>query len=86
MCEADGVISASVEVDHITPVWLNGTDARLNLQGLCISHHLAKTNEENKRRFGSGPTLVAVQEVGTSDVESSSAPNTMLMTTRRNQH
>ncbi len=85
MCEHDGVVSASVEVDHIKPLWEHGTDARSNLQGLCITHHRAKTEEENKRRFACDPTVVAVQQAGTSEVQSA-AHATRALTTRRNQH
>ncbi len=36
----------TVEVDHIIPKALGGTDERSNLQGLCRSHHSAKTMRE----------------------------------------
>jgi 5-methylcytosine-specific restriction protein A len=37
------------EVDHILPKSQGGTDDRANLQGLCRTHHSAKTMRESVR-------------------------------------
>lgn len=44
----------SVDVDHITPLRLGGTNARENLQALCHPCHSRKTARENN--FGGAPS------------------------------
>lgn len=47
-CEAAGRVEPTTQVDHIVPhrgVWALFVD-RENLQGLCDSHHSAKTAKE----------------------------------------
>ena len=45
-CSTKRIVRASREVDHIIPLHKGGTDARENLQGLCIECHKEKTLEE----------------------------------------
>ena len=45
-CQAQDRVTAAAEVDHITPLHLGGTDARANLQALCVGCHEAKTRAE----------------------------------------
>ena len=42
-CELEGKLNAWDELDHIVPLYKGGTDDRSNLQGLCRTHHKAKT-------------------------------------------
>jgi 5-methylcytosine-specific restriction enzyme A len=48
-CQAAGRVSASVEVDHITPLSQGGTDDRANLAGICVSCHREKSAREAKQ-------------------------------------
>lgn len=41
---------AAVDVDHITPLWMGGTNRDDNLEGLCPAHHKAKTSLEARIR------------------------------------
>jgi 5-methylcytosine-specific restriction enzyme A len=50
MCEAEGRIGPSEELDHIVPLSQGGTDERSNLQGLCVAHHAEKSAGERMRR------------------------------------
>lgn len=45
-------VSASVEVDHIVPLHLGGSDDDSNKQGLCIPCHQAKSADEARGRAG----------------------------------
>jgi 5-methylcytosine-specific restriction protein A len=45
-CQAAGVTTASVEVDHIIPRSRGGSSKRSNLQGICIPCHRDKTARE----------------------------------------
>lgn len=59
-CLAQNVTRASVEVDHIVPLHLGGSDRRSNKQGLCAPCHRAKTAAEARDRGGArrmGPDL-----------------------------
>jgi len=38
-----------LEIDHIIPLELGGSDDEDNLQALCYAHHKAKTKEDIKR-------------------------------------
>jgi 5-methylcytosine-specific restriction enzyme A len=49
-CERKGLVRAWEELDHITPISQGGTDARENLQGLCIDCHRIKSAEEAVQR------------------------------------
>ncbi|MDP3909706.1 MAG: HNH endonuclease signature motif containing protein [Gemmatimonadales bacterium] len=40
-------VTRTTDVDHIVPKAQGGTDERSNLQGLCHSHHSAKTVRED---------------------------------------
>lgn len=40
----------AVEVDHIIPVWMGGADEDDNCEGLCVTHHKAKTRADAKAR------------------------------------
>ena len=44
--------SANLELDHITPHYLGGTEAPGNLQWLCPTHHKQKTAGEAYRARG----------------------------------
>lgn len=45
-CEAKGVITVAVEVDHIQPLSLGGTDTDDNTRNLCKPCHLKRTAEQ----------------------------------------
>jgi 5-methylcytosine-specific restriction endonuclease McrA len=40
----------SAELDHIMPLSQGGTDARQNLRGLCVEHHVKKSATERWMR------------------------------------
>jgi 5-methylcytosine-specific restriction protein A len=42
-CEAKGLVSLAVELDHIVPLHRGGSDSEANRQGLCAECHAAKT-------------------------------------------
>lgn len=46
-CRACGLITKSLEVDHIINIAEGGTDDDSNLQALCIPCHKAKTARES---------------------------------------
>ena len=48
-CLAEGRVSATSEVDHISPLAEGGTNDRINLQGLCADHHKVKSEAERLR-------------------------------------
>lgn len=45
-CTRAGRVRPAVEVDHIVPKHLGGTNAEANLQGLCSACHKIKTQKE----------------------------------------
>ena len=49
-CLAQGRVTPAVDVDHVVPVRLGGTDVMSNLQPLCKVCHLRKTRAETKLR------------------------------------
>lgn len=42
-CKAEGVVTPTHHIDHVTPLALGGLDVDENTQGLCEPHHAAKT-------------------------------------------
>lgn len=48
-------MTSSAEIDHIKPLHKGGTNARENLQGLCVECHKAKTALEHRDRLGGYP-------------------------------
>ena len=49
VCEASGMLTPAVVVDHIWPIKRGGARFDgLNLQSLCIRHHNAKTMRERR--------------------------------------
>lgn len=54
LCAAAGRVAAAVEVDHVVPLHLGGSNARSNLQGLCVPCHERKTAAEAARRAAGG--------------------------------
>jgi len=46
MCLNKSKIKEAKELDHIVPIAKGGTDARENLQGLCIECHREKTAQD----------------------------------------
>jgi 5-methylcytosine-specific restriction protein A len=59
-CLAADRVSASIQVDHITPLSEGGSDDRSNKQGICIPCHEAKSAAERaaarRRRDPTDPT------------------------------
>jgi 5-methylcytosine-specific restriction protein A len=51
-CQAQGLVTAAEEVDHVIPLWMGGRDDETNFQSLCKACHAAKTAEEAKGRGG----------------------------------
>ena len=49
-CAKLGLVVRAVEVDHIEPLHLGGSDAEDNLQSLCRACHRAKTEMERQGR------------------------------------
>jgi len=49
-CELVGRVRAATEVDHIVPLFMGGTEAESNLQGLCHDCHAEKTARESVDR------------------------------------
>jgi 5-methylcytosine-specific restriction protein A len=45
-CEAHGLVTVAMEVDHIVPLSQGGPDTADNRQSLCLSCHRAKTDAE----------------------------------------
>jgi len=43
-----------IEVDHIVPRHMGGSDISTNLQSLCKKHHAEKTAQENRSIRGGG--------------------------------
>lgn len=53
-CQACGIVTIDLEVDHIVNIAQGGTDDDANLQALCVPCHQAKTATESAQ--GSGRT------------------------------
>ena len=53
-CQAEGVQTLAVVVDHRIPLWQGGSNEPSNLQGLCKAHHDAKTALEAGQRARQG--------------------------------
>ena len=52
-CKRAGRLTLAVEVDHITPLHLGGTDADSNLEATCIPcHRIKSADEANDRATG----------------------------------
>jgi 5-methylcytosine-specific restriction protein A len=49
-CEADGMVTAGQEVDHVVPLWKGGADDESNFATRCIDHHAVKTAAEALER------------------------------------
>lgn len=49
-CRATGRLRPAHEVDHIVPLWENGTNDDSNLQAINAECHAIKTGRENGRR------------------------------------
>lgn len=49
-CARLGLVVRAVEVDHIVPLHLGGSDTEANLQSLCMACHQAKTELERSDR------------------------------------
>jgi 5-methylcytosine-specific restriction protein A len=43
---AQGITTPTDEIDHIVPLSQGGTDMDDNIQGLCRTHHEAKTAKD----------------------------------------
>lgn len=43
-------VTLAIEVDHIVPLHMGGSDTDENKQGLCLACHLKKSKEEEKAR------------------------------------
>jgi len=54
ICSWDGCVRPSTDVDHILNRARGGTDEPSNLQGLCHTHHQAKTAAEGHAAHGGG--------------------------------
>jgi 5-methylcytosine-specific restriction enzyme A len=54
-CKRQKRVSYGMELDHIKPLHLGGSNAPENLQWLCVEHHREKSQrEEQSRRVGQG--------------------------------
>lgn len=53
-CRRNGMGRPGSVVDHIIPLWEEGTDDDSNKELLCIPHHDAKTKVEAGRRASAG--------------------------------
>lgn len=49
-CQRQGRMSIGVAVDHITPLWMGGSDDETNKELLCQPCHDAKTAREARLR------------------------------------
>lgn len=54
------IVSPSVEVDHIVPRHLGGTNEEGNMQGICVPCHRAKTASEKAARANGTAVYAAV--------------------------
>lgn len=52
MCQANGVVRAATQRDHIVPLAEGGTEDESNTQGLCVDCHRQKTAQESRRGMG----------------------------------
>lgn len=46
VCARPDCPDRATDVDHILPLWLGGSNREKNLEGLCPTHHAAKTKAE----------------------------------------
>lgn len=53
-CVEQCKVTAAVQVDHIVPLHLGGSEDESNLQGLCLKCHDAKSAKEAKNRGTGG--------------------------------
>ena len=51
MCEANGVVVAGDELDHILPLFKGGSNNDENLQMLCVECHKKKTADDLGFRY-----------------------------------
>lgn len=51
-CRAAGRLRPASEVDHVVPLWENGTNDDSNLQAINVDCHVEKTASEYARRLG----------------------------------
>jgi len=51
-CQACGIVTLDLEVDHITNIAQGGSDDEANLQSLCVPCHQAKTAIESAHGAG----------------------------------
>jgi 5-methylcytosine-specific restriction protein A len=49
-CRDCGIVTTTLEVDHVIPLWAGGSDTDENKQSLCIECHKAKTAREATMR------------------------------------
>lgn len=49
-CGCGGALGASFDVDHVLALWMGGTDADDNLEGLTEGHHKIKTRADAAAR------------------------------------
>lgn len=46
MCDAQGIVKAGTEVDHVVPLEDGGSDSASNKQNLCAECHKVKTAKD----------------------------------------
>jgi len=49
-CRVCGQVTVNLEIDHVTPLHLGGTESDENRQALCRKCHSEKTEREEKER------------------------------------
>lgn len=49
-CEKCGRASVDLEIDHVVPLCMGGSNSPINLQCLCKACHKLKSDEESKKR------------------------------------
>ena len=50
-CRGCGRVSSSLEVDHVVPLHLGGSESDENRQSICVECHEAKSEREEKGRI-----------------------------------